>query len=60
MAKFEFKNLEEEIVTEYQLGTGTLFNQISERHFIIVTCAHNFLQFENRINDKNAQNKGVV
>ena len=42
---FEFVDANGEISNESLLGSGTLFSQISERHFIIVTCAHNFLIF---------------
>ena len=33
-------------------GTATLYHKISEKHFVIVTAAHNFIQFEENMGNK--------
>ena len=59
MSKFNVFDSEGKITNEARLGTGTLFHQISERCFIIATCAHNFVIFK-QIKKTNQENKAVM
>jgi len=45
MSKYDVADSNGEITTEVLLGSGTLYHQISERFFIMATCAHNFVIF---------------
>ena len=46
MSKFDIVDVDGHISNEARMGTGTIYNQISERCFIIATCAHNFVIFK--------------
>ena len=59
MSKFDVVDSDGKITNEARMGTGTLFHQITERCFIIATCAHNFIIFkQNR--KLNEDNKSVM
>jgi len=46
MSKFEVPDSEGKITNEARMGTGTIYHQISDRCFIIISCAHNFMIFK--------------
>ena len=46
MSKFDILDSEGKITNEARMGTGTIYHQISDRCFIIISCAHNFMIFK--------------